>query len=80
MFRIDLRPLLALAVIAALLAVAGSAHAASPKQPGAIVTDNKDPDKLVGGHRHDVPVFSGDAYDNEMGITAGRRPTGSSRS
>jgi hypothetical protein len=33
------------------------------------VTDNKDPDKLLAGHR--PLVFSGDAYDNEMGIKAG---------
>ena len=68
MMRIDLRPLLALGAIAALLAVAGSAHAASANPPGAIVTDNKDPDKLLAGHR--PLVFSGDAYDNEMGIIA----------
>jgi hypothetical protein len=71
MLRIDLRPLLALGAIGALLAVTGSAHAASANPPGAIVTDNKDPDKLLAGHRHDALVFSGDAYDNEMGITAG---------
>ena len=69
MMRIDLRPLLALGAIAALLAVAGSAHAASANPPGAIVTDNKDPDKLLAGHR--TLVFAGDAYDNEMGIRAG---------
>jgi hypothetical protein len=51
------------AVIAGLLAVAAPAGASSANlHPGArgIVTDNKDPDR----------VFSGDAYDNEMGITS----------
>jgi hypothetical protein len=52
------------AVIAGLLAVAAPAGASSANlHSGArgIVTDNKDPDSLV---------FSGDAYDNEMGITS----------
>ncbi len=54
------------AVIAGLLAVAAPAGASSANLhsgPGGIVTDNKDPDALV---------FSGDAYDNEMGITSAR--------
>jgi hypothetical protein len=72
MFRIDPRPLLTLTVIAALLAVAGAAHASSVSPPGGIVTDNKDPDKLLRGHRDAALVFSGDAYDNEMGITDAR--------
>jgi hypothetical protein len=50
-----------LGVIVGLLAIAGPAgasgvHSGAPR----VVTDNKDPDALV---------FSGDAYDNEMGIT-----------
>ena len=52
------------AVVAGLLAVAAPAGAsgANPHSgPRGIVTDNKDPDRLV---------FSGDAYDNEMGITS----------
>ena len=52
------------AVIAGLLAVAAPAGASSANLHsgrGGIVTDNKDPDALV---------FSGDAYDNEMGITS----------
>jgi hypothetical protein len=51
------------AVIAGVLAVAAPAGASSANLhsgPRAIVTDNKDPDSLV---------FSGDAYDNEMGVT-----------
>ena len=51
------------AVIAGLLAVAAPAGASGTSLhsgPRGIVTDNKDPDRLV---------FSGDAYDNEMGIT-----------
>ena len=53
------RSLAALAVVAGLLAAAVPAGASS-----AVVTDNKDPDKLVRAH-----VFSGDVYDNEMGLT-----------
>jgi hypothetical protein len=53
-----------LAAIVGVLAVAGPAGASStshhPGTPG-IVTDNKHPDALA---------FSGDAYVNEMGITA----------
>jgi hypothetical protein len=52
------------AVIAGLLAVAAPAGASSANLhsgPSAIVTDNKDPDSLM---------FSGDAYDNEMGVTS----------
>jgi hypothetical protein len=67
MFRIDPRPLLALTVIAALLAIAGPAQASSANPPSRIVTDNKDPDKLLVG-RADALAFSGDAYVNEMGI------------
>ena len=37
-----------------------------------VVTDNKDPDKLHPGQRS--LVFSGDAYDNEMGLTSERQP------
>ena len=51
------------AVIAGLLAVAAPAGASSANlHPGGrgVVTGNKDPDR----------VFSGDAYDNEMGITS----------
>jgi hypothetical protein len=50
-----------LGVIVGLLAIAGPAGAAGGHTgaPG-IVTDNKDPH---------ARVFSGDAYDNEMGIT-----------
>jgi hypothetical protein len=57
------------AVIAGLLAVAAPAGASSANlHPGArgVVTDNKDPDR----------VFSGDAYDNEMGITSARADAG----
>ena len=52
------------AAIAGLLAVAAPAGASSANLysgPREIVTDNKDPDSLV---------FSGDAYDNEMGVTS----------
>lgn len=70
MFRIDARPLLSLMAVAALLAVAGPAHASSAGPPDRVVTDNKDPDKLIGNQRGDAMVFSGDAYDNEMGIIA----------
>ena len=47
MFRIDPRPLLALTVMAALLAVAGPAQASIADPPGRVATDNKDPDKLL---------------------------------
>jgi hypothetical protein len=49
-----------------MLAVAGPAAASSANPhagPVGIVTDNKDPDALV---------FSGDAYDNEVGINSAR--------
>jgi len=58
------------AVIAGLLAVAAPAGASSANLhsgPRGVVTDNKDPDSLV---------FSGDAYDNEMGITSARDDAG----
>jgi hypothetical protein len=55
------RPLAALTISVGLLALAGPAGASSLHTAGpGIVTDNKDPD---------ARVFSGDAYDNEMGIT-----------
>jgi len=58
------------AVIAGLLAVAAPAGASSANLdsgPRGIVTDIKDPDSLV---------FSGEAYDNEMGITSVRDDAG----
>lgn len=58
------------AVIAGLLAVAAPAGASGANLhsgPRGVVTDNKDPDSLV---------FSGDAYDNEMGITSARDGAG----
>jgi hypothetical protein len=57
------------AVIAGLLAVAAPAGASAANLhpgPRGVVTDNKDPDG----------VFSGDAYDNEMGITSERGVAG----
>jgi hypothetical protein len=48
--------------IAGLLAVAGPAGASG------IVTDNKDPDARI------ALVFSGDAYDNEMGPLVAATP------
>ena len=58
------------AVIAGLLAVAAPAGASSANLysgPRGVVTDNKDPDSLV---------FSGDAYDNEMGLTSAGNDAG----
>jgi hypothetical protein len=48
-----------------LMAIAGLLVVAGPAGASGIVTDNKDPDTRV------ALVFSGDAYDNEMGLIAG---------
>jgi hypothetical protein len=64
------RRVLTFAVIAGLVTVAAPAGASGANLhpgPREIVTDNQDPDSLV---------FSGDAYDNEMGITSARDDAG----
>ena len=87
MFSITLkRSVTTLAVMVGLLAVAGPAGASSTGHHGARAVGLKADSNEVAvegfmDYTDDALVFSGDAYDNEMGITAAgddgpaRRPT-----
>ena len=74
------RSVTTLAVMAGLLAVAGPAGAASTGNDGARAVGLKPDSNEVAvegfmDYTDDVAVFSGDAYDNEMGITSHTKPS-----